>query len=251
LYKKLDENEHWNKLSSSKLFAQEKDLNTLYKTLDDKNKTYGNLKSQLEQKINDAEELATEKRRIFNELEAYKYETHQKMISMQTQFNIRETESEQKANMLNAKANRLDEELEKTRMEYKMYVAEQKLSFENQLADVNKNLSTIIIENENTAFEKQQHLESKVANLTHENNEIKNNNSILIGEKDLLKNEVNLYDTKLTEATNYINALENSVETERKLKEECEKTNYLLKKSEIDLNEKNDLLEREKTNLTN
>jgi len=72
LYKKLDENEQWNKLNSSKLFAQEKDLNTLYKTLDDKNKTYGNLKSQLEQKINDAEELATEKRRIFNELEAYK-----------------------------------------------------------------------------------------------------------------------------------------------------------------------------------
>jgi hypothetical protein len=59
-----------------------------------------------------------------------------------------------------------------------MHFAEQKLSFENQLADVNKNLSTIIIENENTAFEKQQQLESKVANLTHDNNEIKNNNSI-------------------------------------------------------------------------
>jgi hypothetical protein len=75
------------------------------------------LKNQLEQKINDAEELAAEKRRIFNELESYKYETHQKMISMQTQFNIRETESEQKSNMLNSKCNRLEEELEKTRME--------------------------------------------------------------------------------------------------------------------------------------
>jgi hypothetical protein len=50
-----------------------------------------------------------------------------------------------------------------------MHIAEQKLLFENQLADVNKNLSTIIIENENNAFEKQQILESKVANLTHEN----------------------------------------------------------------------------------
>jgi len=45
--------------------------------------------------------------------------------------------------------------------------------------------------------------------------------------------------------------LENDLEYERKLKEECEKSNYLLKKSEIDLNEKNDMLEREKTNLIN
>jgi hypothetical protein len=81
-----------------------------------------------------------------------------------------------------------------------MHIAEQKLLFENQLADVNKNLSTIIIENENSAFEKQQNLESKVANLTHENNEIKNNNSILLGEKGLLKNEVDLYDHKLKDA---------------------------------------------------
>jgi hypothetical protein len=81
-----------------------------------------------------------------------------------------------------------------------MHIAEQKLLFENQLADVNKNLSTIIIENENNAFEKQQILESKVANLTHENNEIKNNNSILLGEKGLLKNEVDLYDGKLKDA---------------------------------------------------
>jgi len=81
-----------------------------------------------------------------------------------------------------------------------MHIAEQKLLFENQLADVNKNLSTIIIENENNAFEKQQILESKVANLTHENNEIKNNNSILLGEKGLLKNEVDLYDHKLKDA---------------------------------------------------
>jgi hypothetical protein len=36
---------------------------------------------------------------------------------MQTQFNIRETESEQKVNMLNSKANRLEEDLEKTKME--------------------------------------------------------------------------------------------------------------------------------------
>jgi hypothetical protein len=82
-----------------------------------------------------------------------------------------------------------------------MHIAEQKLLFENQLADVNKNLSTIIIENENNAFEKQQILESRVANLTHENNEIKNNNSILLGEKGLLKNEVDLYDNKLKDAT--------------------------------------------------
>jgi len=82
-----------------------------------------------------------------------------------------------------------------------MHIAEQKLLFENQLADVNKNLSTIIIENENNAFEKQQYLESKVANLTHENNEIKNGNSILLGEKGLLKNEVDLYDSKLKDAS--------------------------------------------------
>jgi hypothetical protein len=36
---------------------------------------------------------------------------------MQTQFNIREAECEQKVNMLNSKANRLEEELEKTKME--------------------------------------------------------------------------------------------------------------------------------------
>jgi hypothetical protein len=35
------------------------------------------------------------------------------------------------------------------------------------------------------------------------------------------------------------------------MKEECEKSNYLLKKLEIDLNEKNDILEREKENLIN
>lgn len=81
-----------------------------------------------------------------------------------------------------------------------MQIAEQRLSFENQLADVNKNLSSIIIDNENMAFEKQQNLETKVANLIHENNEIKNNNSILLGERDLLKSEVELYDTKLKEA---------------------------------------------------
>jgi hypothetical protein len=40
--------------------------------LDDKNKTYCNLRTQLEQKINDAEQIAHEKKRIFNELEAYK-----------------------------------------------------------------------------------------------------------------------------------------------------------------------------------
>jgi len=90
-------------------------LNILHKTLDDKNKTYCNLRTQLEQKINDAEQIAQEKKRIFNELEAYKYETHQKMISMQTQFNIREAECEQKVNMLNSKANRLEEELEKNK----------------------------------------------------------------------------------------------------------------------------------------
>jgi len=39
LSRKLDENEQWNKLNSSKLYAQEKDLNILTKTLDDKNKT--------------------------------------------------------------------------------------------------------------------------------------------------------------------------------------------------------------------
>jgi len=36
---------------------------------------------------------------------------------MQTQFNLKETESEKKINMLNSKANRLEEELEKTKME--------------------------------------------------------------------------------------------------------------------------------------
>jgi len=82
-----------------------------------------------------------------------------------------------------------------------MHISEQKISFEIQLADVNKNLSSIIIENENSAFEKQQNLETKLANLIHENNEIKNCNSILLGERNLLKNEVGLYDIKLKEAT--------------------------------------------------
>jgi len=82
-----------------------------------------------------------------------------------------------------------------------MHISEQKLSFENQLADVKKNLSSIIIENENKTFEKQQKLETKVANLIHENNEIKNSNSILLGERGLLKNEVDLYDIKLKEST--------------------------------------------------
>lgn len=36
---------------------------------------------------------------------------------MQTQFNLRESECDQKANILNSKANRLEEELEKTKMD--------------------------------------------------------------------------------------------------------------------------------------
>jgi hypothetical protein len=102
-------------------------MSNLVKNIDEKTQTYRDLKEKLDKKIYDADNLAIEKSKIFNELENYKYQNHQKFILMQEKFNQKETTREEKISQLTCKCNRLQEEIEKNKMSTKIKISEEKL----------------------------------------------------------------------------------------------------------------------------
>jgi len=103
-------------IQTSKIMAQEKDIISLSKNLDDKSKTYSILKGKLDQKTADASQLAADKNTLYNNLELFKYDSHTNIVEMQANFNAIMIEKNQNITNWMNKYNRLEEEIEKTVM---------------------------------------------------------------------------------------------------------------------------------------
>jgi len=103
-------------IQTSKILSQESDIVSLSKNLDDKSKTYSILKDKLDQKTSDAYQLASDKNTLYNNLEQFKYDSHNNIVEMQSKFNIIMIEKNQNIDNWMNKYNRLEEEIEKTIM---------------------------------------------------------------------------------------------------------------------------------------
>lgn len=113
---KLVNKEKDNELKESKILNQEKDIEILARNLDEKNKTYAIIKDKLENKAEITNKLANERNSLFNELEREKYETNNKIIAMQDQFNQIENDADKKISEWIRKHNSKDEELENNKI---------------------------------------------------------------------------------------------------------------------------------------
>merc|ERR1712000_418200 len=74
-------------IQTSKILSQESDIISLSKNLDDKSKTYSILKDKLDQKTADAYQLAADRNTLYNNMEQFKYDSHNNIVDMQTKFN--------------------------------------------------------------------------------------------------------------------------------------------------------------------
>lgn len=132
-----------------------------------------------------------------------------------------------------------------------MDLADQKLKFDHDNAENNKNYTFNIAETEKRVFGNKEQQEDYNAQLVHANSELTNTNTVLTSEKDLLKNELKLSEKNLSDSRAAICELDHELSKEISEKESLQTDNHGLKQSEIDYHHKIDALIRQKNELVN
>jgi hypothetical protein len=115
-----------------------------------------------------------------------------------------------------------------------MDLADQKLKFDHENAENNKNYTFKISETEKGVFGNKEQQEDYNAQLVHANSELNNTNTVLTSEKDLLKNELKLSEKNLSDSRTVISELDHELSKEIAEKESLQNDNHDLKQKEID-----------------
>jgi len=193
----------------------------------------------------DAYQIAADKNTIFNNLEQLKYDGHNNVVDMQTKFNNTMRDKNEKISCLMNKYNRCEEELEKTKMSYRMQLANELLESEKNITNNTKTFRLKVNEIDSIGYKNCQALKKNNDEMNQCKNELEKNNNVLLVEKLLLENELKLCDKNNDDARKHLKEIETDLDIAINAAEAEQLTNHGLKQNQIDLKGKIDLLKRE------
>lgn len=139
----------------------------------------------------------------------------------------------------------LNEDLAHAKLSFNVKYEEEKVYYENIMANNSLEYHKTINDNKNSSDLKINSLESKLQEIIHENNDIKNKYSILLSENDILISEKNLSENIIIDNKKQIELLTISFKEIKNTKEDLDTVNFALKDNEIKLNNRIEFVTKE------
>lgn len=130
-----------------------------------------------------------------------------------------------------------------------MHLSQQKVEFEKEVTDTTQKFTKTLRQTENKYFEIIRDLQLKNSKLTNENVNYKDKLSILISEKNILKDDYDLMNKNNEENKYIIKNYEVIIEKERDSNEKRLTNNHEMKQNEINLCEKLNKITMDNNNL--